>query len=104
MTHPLHRSLSSGKGVSQDRFQDIAETADPATAQAADCPDRPPNSVLDIERTRAEAALRESEEKYRSLFESIDQGFCLFERNRYLQRGVQFKITPQAVSRGCSGA
>ncbi|WP_432813045.1 PAS domain S-box protein [Pantanalinema sp. GBBB05] len=32
-----------------------------------------------IERTRAEAALRKSEEKYRSLFESIDEGFNLLE-------------------------
>ena len=30
-------------------------------------------------RVRAEQALRESEEKYRSLFESIDQGFCIVE-------------------------
>lgn len=32
-----------------------------------------------IERARAEAALRESETKYRTLFESIDEGFCLIE-------------------------
>jgi PAS domain S-box-containing protein len=32
-----------------------------------------------VERARAEAALRESEAKYRSLFESIDEGFCIFE-------------------------
>ena len=32
-----------------------------------------------IERARAEAALRESEDKYRSLFTSIDNGFCLQE-------------------------
>ncbi|MBV9892028.1 MAG: PAS domain S-box protein, partial [Rhizobacter sp.] len=32
-----------------------------------------------LERARAEAALRESEEKYRELFESIDQGFCTIE-------------------------
>jgi PAS domain S-box-containing protein len=31
------------------------------------------------DRIQAEIALRESEQKYRSLFESIDQGFCLIE-------------------------
>lgn len=32
-----------------------------------------------VERAKAEEALRESEEKYRSLFESIDEGFALVE-------------------------
>ncbi|MBW4490720.1 MAG: response regulator [Trichocoleus desertorum ATA4-8-CV12] len=32
-----------------------------------------------LERHRADAALRQSEEKYRSLFESINDGFCLIE-------------------------
>jgi PAS domain S-box-containing protein len=32
-----------------------------------------------VERARAEAALRESEAKYRTLFESVDEGFCTIE-------------------------
>ncbi len=32
-----------------------------------------------VERARSEQALRESEEKYRSLFEMMDEGFCLCE-------------------------
>ncbi|AFZ30628.1 multi-sensor hybrid histidine kinase [Gloeocapsa sp. PCC 7428] len=32
-----------------------------------------------VERARAEAALRQSEERYRTLFESMDEGFCTIE-------------------------
>src|SRR5690606_18837904 len=34
---------------------------------------------LRLERARAEEAHRASEERYRTLFHSIDQGFCVFE-------------------------
>jgi PAS domain S-box-containing protein len=54
-----------------------------------------------IERKRAEAELRESEQNYRMLFESIDQGFCtievLFDQNekpvdyRFLQISPSFE-------------
>jgi PAS domain S-box-containing protein len=37
------------------------------------------NIGLAIHRCMAEEALRQSEEKYRALFESIDQGFCIVE-------------------------
>lgn len=33
-----------------------------------------------VERARAEAALQESEGKYRTLFETIDEGFCIADR------------------------
>ncbi len=52
------------------------------------------NELIARERQgRAEAALRESEEKYRRLFESIDQGFCtievLFDEN---ERPVDYRF------------
>jgi PAS domain S-box-containing protein len=53
------------------------------------------------ERMRAEAALRESETRYRTLFESLDEGFCivevLFDQNggavdlRYLETNPAFE-------------
>jgi PAS domain S-box-containing protein len=52
------------------------------------------NELIARERqSRTEAALRESEEKYRRLFESIDQGFCtievLFDEN---ERPVDYRF------------
>jgi PAS domain S-box-containing protein len=48
---------------------------------------------LSAERKRTQTALRESEEKYRTLFESIDQGFCtievLFDEN---ERPVDYRF------------
>ena len=32
-----------------------------------------------MEQARAETALRQSEERYRSLFDSIDEGLCLID-------------------------
>jgi PAS domain S-box-containing protein len=47
-----------------------------ASAVARDISER---KRLEVERQRQEAALRASEEKYRSLFNSINQGFCILE-------------------------
>ncbi|HEX2828370.1 MAG TPA: chemotaxis protein CheB [Burkholderiales bacterium] len=54
-----------------------------------------------VERGRTEAALRESEEKYRSLFDTIDEGFCIIEvlfgqgdqaaDYRFLEANAQFE-------------
>ncbi len=38
--------------------------------------------LTQLERRRAEAELRESEQRYRRLFDSIDEGFCIIEQVR----------------------
>lgn len=46
-----------------------------------------------IERARTQAALRESENKYRSLFESIDEGFLVYEMVRDGDgRAIDFRL------------
>ncbi|WCS28593.1 PAS domain-containing protein (plasmid) [Methylobacterium sp. NMS14P] len=44
------------------------------------------------ERTRAEAALRENEARYRTLFESIEVGFCIIEMRFEGDRAVDYRI------------
>jgi PAS domain-containing protein len=45
-----------------------------------------------IERARAEAALRESEARYRTLFETIEVGFCIVEIRFEGSRAVDYRI------------
>jgi PAS domain S-box-containing protein len=60
---------------------------------------------LALERARAEGALRQSELKFRTLFESIDEGFCVLEKlsngdrsdYRYLQANPGFAMQTGAA-------
>ena len=55
-----------------------------------------------LERLRSEAELRESEKRYRTLFESIDEGFCIIEKVegedgapldfRYVEANLAFEV------------
>ena len=45
-----------------------------------------------VERARAEQALRESEAKYRSLFTSIDEGFCIIEMLFDGERPIDYRF------------
>jgi len=49
MTDNLRRSISSGKGLSQNIPQDMAEAHDPTTAEVAGSPERQPDLALDIQ-------------------------------------------------------
>ncbi|MCA1628371.1 MAG: GAF domain-containing protein, partial [Acidobacteria bacterium] len=45
-----------------------------------------------VERARAEVALRASEEKYRTLFETIDEGFCIVEVVRRDDGAIDYRF------------
>ena len=53
-------------------------------------------------RKRSEEALRESEAKYRTLFDSIDEGFCLIEIFAFLHIG-HFPVTGFSFARKAPG-
>ena len=80
---PRHQTVRSF-AVERD-FEDIGHRTMLLNAQTLSAtPDAEPMILLAIEditeRKQANVALHESEEKYRTLFESIDEGFCIIEK------------------------
>ena len=99
----LHAAAGTRSGVAANLVKDGAWVAFLGVCQA----DRPrawtPGEVrlveevaertwAAVERARAERALRDSEAKYRSLFESIDEGFCIIEVIFEGDRAVDYRF------------
>lgn len=62
------------------------------SAEVALCEEVAERTWAAVERARADVALRASEEKYRSLFDSMEQGFCIIDVVFEGERAVDYRF------------